>query len=293
MDPVRIGCVKYLNTLPLIEGLRTWRDCELVAAVPSRLIDMLIGDEVDVALASVIDAARQSATLLPVGMIGCDGPTLTVRLFSRVPIEAIATVGADTDSHTSVVLMQVLLWKMHGRRVRVLDFDAREHMVVGLPPPSLLRSDTSPAGAGEGAEPDALLLIGDKVVTDAPDAAIYPHQLDLGTAWKDLTGLPFVYAVWMCRAGEEDSLTMQAAAKMLERTRRHNQTRLGWIVASRAEERHWPEDLAAKYLGSYLKYDIGEPEREAVEKFLRWAAELGLCAASEARWAGNEMAKSK
>ncbi len=278
MDPVRIGCVKYLNTLPLIEGLKSWRDGELVAAVPSRLIDMLVGGEVDVALASVIDAARQSATLLPVGMIGCDGPTLTVRLFSRVPIDRITTIAADTDSHTSVVLAQVLLWKKHGLRVKMADFDAREHMVVGQP------------GAPE---PDALLLIGDKVVTDAPDAAKYPHQLDLGAAWKDLTGLPFVYAVWMCRSGEEHTLKVQAAAKMLERTRLHNQTRLGWIVASRAEERHWPQDLAAKYLGVYLKYDVGEPEREAVEKFLRWASELGLCTAAEPRWAGMQLANAK
>jgi chorismate dehydratase len=276
MDPVRIGCVKYLNTLPLIEGLASWRDAQIVAAVPSRLIDMLIVGEVDVALASVIDAARTSTTLLPVGMIGCNGPTLTVRLFSRVPIDQIQTVGADTDSHTSVVLMQVLLAKKHGRRVTVLDFDAREHMVLG---------DT-----GKGGEPDALLLIGDKVVTDAPEAAKYPHQLDLGAAWKELTGLPFVYAVWMCRAGEEDSLKIRAAAKMLERSRLHNTTRLGWIVESRAEERHWPQELAAKYLGEYLKYDIAEPEREAVEKFLRWAAELGLCAAGEVRWAGTQMA---
>jgi chorismate dehydratase len=297
MEPVRIGCVKYLNTLPLIEGLRAWRDCELVAAVPSRLIDMLLGGEVDVALASVIDAARASGqttggtpvpqtTLLPVGMIGCDGPTLTVRLFSRVPIEEIETVGADTDSHTSVVLMQVLLWKKFGRRVRVVDYDAREHMVVGrkeTPPPSSLRSDTSPAGAGEV----ALLLIGDKVVTDAPSEAEYPHQMDLGAAWKELTGLPFVYAVWMCRGGEEGSLKVQAAAKMLDRARRHNATRLDWIAESRSEERHWPRDLAAKYLGTYLKYDVGEPEREAVEKFLRWAGEMGLCAGGEPVWAGE------
>ena len=31
--PVRIGCVKYLNTLPLIEGLEKNREIELVAAV--------------------------------------------------------------------------------------------------------------------------------------------------------------------------------------------------------------------------------------------------------------------
>ena len=58
MDTVRIGCVKYQNTLPLIEGLGMWRGCELVTSAPSGLIGMLRRGEVDVALASVVDGAR-------------------------------------------------------------------------------------------------------------------------------------------------------------------------------------------------------------------------------------------
>lgn len=278
MPPIRLGCVKYLNTLPLIEGLQAWRDAELVAAVPSRLVDMLLSGRVDVALASVIDAARHAdrVRMLPVGMIGCDGPTLTVRLFSRVPFEAIRTVGADTDSHTSVALLRVVLARRFGLRPRVLDFDAREHMLLGGEP----ERPGTPSHAA-----DAVLLIGDKVVTDPPEHGEYPHELDLGHAWKDLTGLPFVYAVWMCRAGEESSLAVRSAAVMLDRQRRHNATRLGWIVQSRAAERRWPEETAARYVGEYLKYAVGEPEHAAVARFLAFAHELGLSPCPDARWA--------
>jgi hypothetical protein len=52
--------------------------------------------------------------MLPVGMIGCDGATLTVRVFSRVPMEKVREVHADTDSHTSVVLCRVVLEKLLG-----------------------------------------------------------------------------------------------------------------------------------------------------------------------------------
>jgi chorismate dehydratase len=279
MTPIRIGCVKYLNTLPMIEGLQAWKEAELVAAVPSRLIDMLLSREVAVSLSSVIDGARHGdrVRLLPVGMIGCDGPTLTVRLFSRVPIEQIKSVGVDTDSHTSAVLLQVILARRYGVQPRVLDFDAREHMVLEG---TERRSD----GATKG-EVDAVLLIGDKVVTDPPAHGEYPHELDLGEAWKAMTGLPFVYAAWMCRAGEEHSPEVQAAAAVLDRQLRHNRTRLGWVVQSRAAERHWPEDTAAKYVGSYLKYTIDEPEREAVAKFIAWAHELGLCEGDSVHWA--------
>ena len=49
-------------------------------------------------------------------------------------------------------------------------------------------------------EADACLLIGDKVVCNAPQA--HPHELDLAEAWKQWTGLPFVFATWMTRHPE-------------------------------------------------------------------------------------------
>ncbi len=171
-------------------------------------------------------------------------------------------------------------------RARVVDFDAREQMAIGAATGG--RGD----GATEGSEgdagkewPESILLIGDKVVTDPPPAERYPHQLDLGQAWKELTGLPFVYAVWMCREADIDSSGVQAAAAILDRQRRHNATRLDWIISARAEERAWPADLARRYVGDLLRYDIGSREREAVERFLAEAAELGLAPRTDARWA--------
>lgn len=256
---------------------------------------MLLEGRVDVALASIVDCARHvdeggasRVTLLPAGMIGCHGATLTVRLFSRVALASLERVCVDTDSHTSAALVQVILQRMYGRRVRVIDFDARERMVLDRTQDHRAKGPTpvvlSSGGAEGGEGPEALLLIGDKVVTDAPGREAYPYQLDLGEAWKSLTGLPFVYAVWMCRAGEEGSPAVRAAGAMLDRQRRHNMTRLDWIVGARAHEKRWPEELAAKYVGEYLKYDIGDAEREAVGKFLAWSGDLGLCARTEARW---------
>ena len=293
MNTVRIGCVKYLNTLPLIEGLRTWEasgGCQLMMSAPSGLIGMLERGEVDVALASVVDAAgphghiahseqSKGVVLLPVGMIGSDGPTMTVRVFSTRPFEEVEEVAVDSDSHTSVALLRVIMWRRYGKRVRVRTFEV-ERGSVGRREEEVALSaaedrGTSPKGEEGGFE--AMLLIGDKVVTDAPDGALYPHVMDLGAARKELTGLPFVYAVWMCRAGEEESMAVRAAAAMLDRSRRHNATRLDWIVEMRAEEKGWEKDAAAEYLGRSLKYAVGEAEREAVEKFVRWGSEIGVC----------------
>src|SRR5689334_13105144 len=73
---------------------------------------------------------REPLALLAVGMIGCDGPTLTVRVFSAVPFERVSTVHADTDSHTSVRLCGVVLETLYGVGARFIGFDARERVAV-------------------------------------------------------------------------------------------------------------------------------------------------------------------
>jgi chorismate dehydratase len=276
MDPVRIAAVRYLNTIPLIEGLEKLGSVTLIPCAPSAIAGLVCSGEAEIGLASLIDAARSAEplALLPVGMIGCDGPTLTVRLFSRVPLPQIAQIHADTDSHTSVILAQVLLHRLCGTRPRIVDFDARERIAPGAAPTASL----------EEAWPPTLLLIGDKVVTDSPPAVRYPHQLDLGEAWKDLTGMPFMYATWMCRAADAESPRIAAAAAVLDRQRRHNQTRLDWIIAARAPEHRWPLDLAREYLGRRLRFEVGPREREAAERFLREAAALGLAPPTTPRW---------
>ncbi len=277
MTRARVAAVRYLNTAPLIQGLEKLSEIELVPTVPSRIVDMLAGGDADVGLASIIDAVASPVplVLLPVGMIGCDGPTLTVRVFSTKPIETISELHADGDSHTSVVLAQVLLWRLHGIRPKITKFDARERVAEGRAIASTL----------EESWPPTVLLIGDKVVTDAPPPERYPYQMDLGQAWKDLTGLPFVYAMWMCRRGEQKSELVRSAAAVLDRQRRHNAGRIDWLVSSRAPGARWPLELARHYLGGLLRYQVGVREREAVEHFLASAAELGLAPTRSVEWA--------
>ena len=258
----RLGCVSYLNAKPLIDGID---DADVSPAplpvrydVPSALLADLESGAVDVALCPVIDYFRSAVPLVvvPAGCIGCDGPTLTVRLYSAAPIDRITTLHADTDSHTSVALVQVVLWLMHKLRPTMVDYAAREHT----------------AGGKVERYPEAMLLIGDKVVTDSPPAVRYPHQLDLGEAWKELTGLPFVFAVWMAREGAAlGDLTLQLSA-----ARERNAGRVGAIVDKYAARHGWPRDLAHKYLGELLRYGVGPRQLEAIGRFGAEAAALGL-----------------
>ena len=267
--PTRIAAVQFLNTVSLIEGLGTWNGCELIKAVPSKIAAMLTDNHADVGLASIVDAAKpeNDLALIPAGMIGCDGPTLTVRLFSSVPIDQITRVHADTDSHTSVMLADVLLRELHGIHAEFVEFDARERMSIAQ----------GRAIEPDEAWPETLLLIGDKVVVDSPPAVRYPHQIDLGEAWHTLTGLPFVYACWMCRRADLGSTMINEAAAMLERVRLRNDQRLDWLVTREAKAHHWPADLARTYLGQLLSFTVDERARQAVELFFDKLRTHNLC----------------
>jgi chorismate dehydratase len=263
-DPIRLGVVSFLNTLPLIEGLEDLRDVRLRPSVPSRLIDMLLADEVEVALCSSIDYQRSddAVVAVPAGLLGCDGPTLTVRLYSMRPIEHLEHVHCDADSHTSVALLTILLRELHGIDPVLIDYDAREHVAENRPV----------------AWPQAMLIIGDKVVTDSPPAVRYPHQLDLGAAWARHTGLPFVFALWLAR-DDPDPIRRQrvhTAGAVLDRQRRYNALRLDWIVHHRAPARRWPRDLARHYLTENLAFEFTEPRRAGLELFHDKALEHGL-----------------
>jgi len=279
MEPIRVACVRYLNTAPLVEGLDRAEGLTLIPAVPSDIAAMVRSGEADVGLASIVDAAApgEPLAIAGCGMIGCAGRTLTVRLFSAVPPERITTLHADAESHTSVALARVLLAERHGVAPAVKAFDARELVALD--------------GSSEGGEgwPEAVLLIGDKVVTHSPPAVRYPYQLDLGQAWHEMTGLPFVYAAWMCRASDlEDDANRRRlglAFALLDRQRRHNATRLDWLLAHWAARTRWPMDLARQYVGELLRYELGEDERRAIERFLELAAAIGVIPPTRPRFA--------
>jgi chorismate dehydratase len=241
---LRIGTVSYLNARPLIAGLDRESDLTLSADVPSRLLGGLQSGRYDVALLPVIDYQRMDGLkVIPAGGIGCDGATLTVRLFSQSPIAEMTTLACDSDSHTSVALARIILAEQFGLRPRCID----------LP---LARS----------APGEARLLIGDKVVCEEP--AGFEHQLDLGAAWKQLTGLPFVFAAWVAREG----VALGDLSERLARAKQEGLAEVDEIIRRAAVPRGWPAGLALQYLTVYLKYDIGPRQIEAMERFFELAA---------------------
>ena len=118
---LRIGAVSYLNTKPLIYGIERFApQAELVLDYPSRLADDLARGRLDVALIPSIEFFHDpSYSIVSDACIACRGPVLSVKLFSRGPIEAIRTLALDEGSRTSVALVRILLAERYGVRPRI------------------------------------------------------------------------------------------------------------------------------------------------------------------------------
>ena len=180
--------------------------------------------------------------------------TLTVRIFSATPVDEIHTLACDTDSHTSVALARIVMARRFGLRPRIVNFDFHNG-----------------SKAGEEWNPTvAKLLIGDKVVCQEPRGL--SHQLDLGEAWKQMTGLPFVFAAWMAR----QEVDLGSLPSELERAKRAGLNHVAEIIAQYALPRGWPADIARKYLTEYLQFDIGPRQLEAIRLFHNLAHEYGV-----------------
>lgn len=248
----RIGVVSYLNSRPLVDGLDQEPGVEILEDVPSRLLASLLDGRCDLALCPAIDYQRTSAELVvvPVGAIGSAGETLTVRVFARRPLAEIERLDVDGDSHTSVALAQVICHAQLGQmpRIRTLGEESWD------------RGDV-----------EAVLLIGDKVVSRPPPPSRFPYTLDLGSAWRDLTGLPFVFACWLARADRElGDLPARLAAR-----RRVNAHRIAEMAAPPLPP-GWTEPLARRYLGQLLSYELGELQVRGMTEFWTRCHRLGL-----------------
>ena len=255
----RVGAVRFLNARPLVFGLDRRPDVRLSMAVPSALGDALNAGQLDAAMVPAIDCLRAGPrwTILSAGCIASDDETLTVRIFSRVPLDRIDRLAADADSHTSIALAKIILGRSFNRTVRIEPADMRA--VLRKPPAD---------------QPDSVLLIGDKVVAAGPNdpRSPWPIQLDLGRAWRKLTGLPFVFAVW---AASADKPWSQLAA-ILDEARVAGLARLEQIARTDGPALGWPIDLAIAYLTRHLAYDLTPLRRAGLDRFFQLAGQDGL-----------------
>ena len=238
---IRVGMVNYLNTKPLVYGLERspMKDLiELVGDYPSKVAQMLIHDEIDLGLVPVAVLPQLSAYYL-VGdyCIGTEGEIASVALFSEAPMEEIKKVYLDYQSRTSVELLLFLMKEYWGISPEIVHAENDEY-----------RKKIKGTTAG--------LVIGDRAFEQR---RISTFIYDLGSEWRKITGLPFVFAAWVS--------TKKLPAGFIEMFNAANALGLQHIDEIVQQTRFDLFDLK-KYYTLHLSYHLDEQKLKGMRKFL-------------------------
>jgi chorismate dehydratase len=252
LPPIRIGAVSYLNSRPLVYTLpKHLPEAEIVVDYPSRLADGLASGSFDVALIPSIEYLRQPGLRIASdAAVTCDGPVLSVKLYSRVPAHEIETLALDEGSRTSAALAQVLLRERYGVSPRTLP----------------LPLETMP----EACRADAMVVIGDRGMVDPNEELAFAW--DLGEEWSHWTGLPFVFALWAARP----QLQTKRIESALAAARNEGLARLPEIARGAAPEIGLSEAECLSYLRHNLEFHLGPRQRDGMERFFDLAKTHGL-----------------
>lgn len=261
----KVCAVSFLNTVPLVYGMAHGPQhdaVDLQFAVPSECARRVESGAADVGLVPVIEMDRQALTGVPAIGIACHGPVRSILLVSKTPFGQIRTLAGDSNSRTSIELARIVLARRYGA----------EPVVAPMAPDldSML------------AQSDAALLIGDSALAVDP-VELGLASLDLGAEWCEMTGLPFVFAMW---AGPAKRVTAELAP-VLEASCSYGLSRMERIIEEESSRRPLPRRLIERYLTGNIVYRLGERERAGMELYLRYARQMDNLVLTEERLHGD------
>ena len=214
-------------------------EIELFFEYPSKVAAMLLNGQADIGLIPVaVIPTLAEAHIISDYCIGTDGEVASVCLFSDVPVNEIKQVYLDYQSRTSVALLKILLKKHWNIQPELLEATPGFEEKIG--------------GATAG------LVIGDRAFLQRNRSA---YIYDLGTAWRELTGLPFVFAAWVANK-EQPPAFINAFNKATGEGMNHIEE----IVA----QNPYPAYSMDTYYRVNINYRLDEEKRKALKLFLEW-----------------------
>jgi chorismate dehydratase len=255
---MKIGRIPYINCYPVygaIDRGLVELDGEIVSGVPTDLNKQMARGELDVSVVSAVEYARDSERylLLPDLAISCDGPVQSVMLFSSRPAGELTgrSVLVSRSSMTSVALLELLFDEVWHAKPKFIAGDAEIGDVVSMPP-----------------DIDARLVIGDAALllrTNSGERERYAY--DLGEVWKQWTGLPFVFAVWVAQRTTPVTAALSAHASLL-RSREWGLANLGALAEQAEAATGIARDICREYL-SGLDYGLSYAHFAGLTEFFR------------------------
>lgn len=242
MKKIKVGAVSYLNTKPLLYGIKRaealMQQVELIEEYPSKIAEMLVEGTIDVGLVPVAVIPKLNEWhIISNYCIGAEGNVASVCLFSEVPVEQVETVLLDYQSRTSVALCKVLF--KHFWKKDVLFKDDGEYYI----------DDIKGTTAG--------IVIGDRALKQR---TISHYIYDLAGTWKSFTGLPFVFAAWIANK--------ELPAQFVKLFNEANGVGLHQLDDVIAENPYEFYDLHTYYTDN-ISYQLTEEKRKGMKLFLQ------------------------
>jgi chorismate dehydratase len=238
---MRVGSVPYVNARPLVWALPDL-GVEVLYAIPSELPALLENGEVSAILVSSIEVLRRN-DLVQIGDVGIvsQGHVDSVRMFSKVPMDQIESLALDQSSMTSNALALGILRS------------------IGVHPATRVMSPNLEQMLNEF---DAGILIGD-IGMDQDAGGLYVY--DLGEQWTQLTGLPFVWAVWTAKRGVDLGELPNLLNEAYQRSK--EPIEMDHVILDAMLRSGWNRQKTEKYLLETMSFEIGVNERNALIEF--------------------------
>ncbi len=241
-----IALVSYINTRPFVDGLEEeFRENEAVRLhllPPSDCARALFDGQAQLALVPVgVIPTGPKLHLIPSWCIGANGPVESVFVYSQRPIEELDQIWMDRHSRSSNALAQILFRHLWKKEVRWLE-PAKKHF-------EQIQDRTGG------------IVIGDQAIRIKDQ---FPFRYDLAEAWKTLTGLPFVFAVWAYLPGSMDLQDVFRIEKALAQgVENREQTAKKWAAHYGMEAPY-----AAHYLNHCIDYRFDDAKHRAMDLYL-------------------------
>lgn len=263
---IRIGEITYANSVPIFAALRKMGladPYEFIPGEPSVLNHMLYAGEIDLAPCSSFEYGLHPTEyfLIPDLSISSDHEVKSVLLISRFPIEDLdgRMIFLSRASASSNALIRILLEK---------------HYKVGCTyrfPEDGLHLP--------GFEADARIMIGNRALKAylGKNRGQPGYVYDLSLLWREFTGLPFVFALWIIRreAVLRETEMISSLIQALYRARDFARSHIREIAGEFEKALEIPAEDLVRYWDS-ISFDLDEEKVKSLKSYFDYAEELGL-----------------
>jgi len=248
---LRIGQIDYANVYPIFHHLQKEKGFKLIKGVPSYLNTAIREGVIDLSPCSCIEYGRnpENYYIIPDISISSIDQVKSVLLFSDLPIEELGgkQVYLTSESGTSVVLFEILMRERYG---------------------------IAPEFTKENTDAPAKVYIGDTALFGYyNDNAKYIY--DLGTLWKEFTGLPFVFALWIIRKDTADANRKETEdfVRLLARIKKDSKGNLASLI-----DHYQMKGLTSYQIIDYweiINYDLSENHIKGLLTYYCLAHKIG------------------